>query len=91
MYFNINYVFMEILKNEPQVAETPKYDPSKKYQWTPEETFSISGSEFALLLNSFRAILSTEESQKVLLAQRASDVLETQLRIAVETGRAIEV
>lgn len=90
MYFNINYVFMEILKNEPQVVGTP-YDPSKKYQWTPEETFSISGSEFALLLNSFRAILSTEESQKVLLAQRASDVLETQLRIAVETGRAIEV
>lgn len=85
---------MEILKDSVDSnvgTVNNQYDPSKKYQWTPEDTFTISGAEFALLLNSFRAILSSEESQKVLLAQKASDVLENQLKIAVETGRAKEV
>ena len=42
-------------------------------------------------LNSLRAFLSTENSQIVLLADRAAKALEDQLKEAVEDGRAVEV
>lgn len=63
-----------------------QYDQNKKYTWTPEDQFVLSGAEFGLLLNSFRAILSTEQAQQVLLASRANEVVETILARAVENG-----
>jgi hypothetical protein len=60
------------------------YDPNKKYTWTPQDEFTLSGAEFGLLLNSFRAILSTEQAQQVLLANRANEVVEAILARAVE-------
>ena len=60
------------------------YDPNKKYSWTPQDHFVLTGAEFGLLLNSFRAILSTEQAQQVLLANRANEVVESILARAVE-------
>lgn len=60
------------------------YDPNKKYTWSPEDKIEITGREFGLLLNSFRAILSTEQAQQVLLADRANSAVEAILARAVE-------
>lgn len=83
---------MEIVKDEqPQATVVPEFDPNKKYRWTPETQFILGGAEFANLLNTTRAILSTEEAQTILAAQQASQTLETLLKGAVEDGRAIEI
>ena len=83
---------MEIVKDEePQATVMPEFDPNKKYRWTPETKFVLEGAQFATLLNSMRAVLSTEEAQTILAAQRASDELERLLKDAVEQGRAIEI
>ncbi len=83
---------MEIVKDEqPQAMVLPEFDPNKKYRWTPDTKFVLDGAEFATLLNSMRAILSTEEAQTILAAQRASDELEKLLKDAVEDGRAVEI
>ena len=83
---------MEIVKDEqPQATVVPEFDPNKKYRWTPDTEFILKGGEFATLLNTTRAILSTEEAQTILAAQQASQTLETLLKGAVEDGRAIEI
>jgi hypothetical protein len=83
---------MEIVKDEqPQALVVPEFDPSKKYRWTQDTKFVLEGSDFAILLNSMRAILSTEEAQTILAAQRASEQLERLLKDAVEEGRAVEI
>ena len=72
------------------VKDTPQFDPSKQYRWTPDTQFVLTGSEFATLLNTMRAHLSTEAAQITLLTQRASEALEAQLKAAVESGAAVE-
>jgi hypothetical protein len=67
-----------------------KYDPSKSYEWKPDEQFSISGSDFGLILNTIRSILSTEQAQQILLAARTNDVLEKIMAENVESGKVIE-
>ena len=73
------------------VEDQPTFDPTKQYRWTPETEFVLKGAEFATLLNTLRAHLSTEQAQITLLAQRAADVLEAQLKEAVESGKAVEI
>lgn len=74
---------MEIVKDQ---QEGPSYDPNKKYKWTPEDPFTFSGNEFGVLLNALRAILSTPDAQRVLLADKANDIVENALARAVESG-----
>ena len=62
------------------------YDPNKKYTWTPEDKFELSGSEFGLILNTLRAVLNTEEAGRILLANQANNVVEGILAQAVEAG-----
>ena len=62
------------------------YDPNKKYSWTPEDTFTLSGSDFGLLLNALRAVLSTREAATILLANQANTTIESILASAVEAG-----
>jgi len=62
------------------------YDPNKKYSWTPEDTFTLSGSEFGLLLNALRAVLNTKEAATILLANQANTTIEGILATAVESG-----
>jgi len=66
------------------------YNPSKMYQWKSEDTFTLSGTDFGLILNTIRAILNTEQAQQILLAARTSDVLEKIMEEAVKSGKVIE-
>jgi hypothetical protein len=72
-------------------SQGPKFDPTKKYTWAQDTTFTISGGEFGLLLNTLRAITSTKEAQTVILAQQAGDVLEKTLASGVESGIIVEI
>jgi len=60
------------------------YDPNKRYTWTPNDKFELSGNEFGLILNAFRAVLNTEEAGRILLANEANQVVERILAKAVE-------
>lgn len=60
------------------------YDPNKRYTWTPQDKFELSGAEFGMILNSLRATLGTEEAARILLASQANDVIERILSRAVE-------
>ena len=75
---------MEIVKDNQE--QGPSYDPNKKYKWTPEDPFMFSGNEFGVLLNALRAILSTPDAQRVLLADKANEIVENALARAVEAG-----
>ena len=66
--------------------EQLSYDPNKKYTWTPDDSFIVSGAEFGILLNSLRAILSTQDAQRMLLADKANNIIENALARAVEAG-----
>lgn len=68
----------------------PVYDPSKSYKWQDNDNFYINGKEFGLTLNGLRAILNTEAAQIILLAERASRVMENALARAVTQGIAKE-
>ncbi len=76
---------MEIVKDE-QAQQQPSYDPSKKYTWAQDDLIVISGGEFGVLLNALRAIISTPEAQKILLADRANEIVEQAFARAVENG-----
>lgn len=66
------------------------YDPNKKYTWTPEDQFVLSGGEFGVILNALRAILNTEEAAKILIANQANNIVEGALAKAVEAGIVVE-
>lgn len=67
------------------------YDPNKRYTWTPTDKFELSGAEFGLVLNAFRALLATEESARILLANQANEAVERALAAAVEADIVKEV
>lgn len=81
--------FEDVVKQQP--TEGPKFDPTKKYAWSPETTFTISGNDFGLLLNTLRSITSTKEAQTILLAHDAGDALEKVLAHGIETGKIVEI
>jgi len=60
------------------------YDPNKRYTWTPEDKFELSGQEFGLLLNTVRTFLASEEAGKYQLMMKANDVIEKLMREGVE-------
>ncbi len=70
--------------------QTPSYDPNKKYTWTPEDSFILSGGEFGLVLNALRAVLNTQEAARILIANEANKIVEGALQRAVENGIAKE-
>jgi len=67
-----------------------KYNPEKMYSWNPDETFNISGREFGLILNTIRTILSTEQAQHILLANKTNEILEKIMEENVKSGKIIE-
>jgi hypothetical protein len=67
------------------------YNPNKKYTWTPDDQFILSGGEFGVILNALRAILNTPEATKILIANEANNVIEKSLARAVEEGFVKEV
>lgn len=66
------------------------YNPNTEYSWNPDEQFTISGRDFGLILNTIRAILSTEQAAQILLAARTNDVLEKLMKENVEKGKIVE-
>lgn len=84
---------MKIVKDEELTgaAEVPTFDPSKKYTWSTDNEFVIKGSEFGLILNSLRAVISTEEAAKIILAKEASEAVDKILARGVEAGDVKEL
>jgi hypothetical protein len=73
------------------MSEKIKYDPNKRYTWTPEDEFVLTGDQIGLMLNSLRGILNTQEAAKILLAIKANDELEAVMAKAVEAGVVKEI
>jgi hypothetical protein len=80
----------ELLVKEP-IKEPITFDPTKKYTWEKDTAFTLSGSEFGLLLNALRAVTNTQEAQALFLASEASKVIEGSLAKAVEAGIVVEL
>ena len=68
-----------------------QYDPSKRYTWTPEDKFEISGQEFGLFLNTVRSYLSSEEAARFQLMMKANEVIEKIMVQGVEADIIKEV
>lgn len=68
-----------------------QYDPAKRYTWTPEDTFTISGKDFGLFLNTVRSYLSSEEAARFQLMVQANEVIEKLMIAGVEADIIKEV
>jgi hypothetical protein len=68
-----------------------QYDPAKRYTWTPEDTFTISGQDFGLFLNTVRSYLSSEEAARFQLMVKANEVIERIMVSGVEADIIKEV
>jgi hypothetical protein len=68
-----------------------QYDPAKRYTWTPEDTFEISGQDFGLFLNTVRSYLSSEEAARFQLMMKANEVIEKLMIAGVEADIIKEV
>lgn len=67
------------------------YNPNSKYTWNPEDTFTLTGQEFGLFLNTVRNFLATEEAAKFQLMIQANQVIEKILKTSVEANIVKEV
>jgi hypothetical protein len=76
----------QAIDQQPASEQTVTFDPNKKYIWGQDDLFIVSGGEFGVLLNAIRAIINTPESQRILLASKANDIVENALARAVENG-----
>ena len=68
-----------------------QYDPAKRYTWTPEDTFTLTGGQFGLFLNTVRAYLSSEEAARFQLMMQANEVIEKLMIQGVEADVIKEV
>jgi len=68
-----------------------QYDPAKRYTWTPEDTFTLTGAQFGLILNTVRAYLSSEEAARFQLMVQANEVVEKLMIEGVESDTIKEV
>ena len=67
------------------------YDPSKEYQWPNDDQIIISGRDFGLFLNTFRAILESDLAVPILMANRANIAIEAVMSKYIENGTIKEV
>jgi hypothetical protein len=68
-----------------------QYDPAKRYTWTPEDKFELTGAQFGLFLNTVRAYLSSEEAARFQLMLQANQVIERIMVSSVEADIIKEV
>lgn len=62
---------------------TPVNSNSEKmYKWENESNFTLSGSEFALIINSIQAELSTPEATRIINLKASFDILTEKLKEA---------
>ena len=62
------------------------YNPELNYSWDKDAKFELTGAEFGMILNTFRAILSTEQAAQILLVDRANSIMENKMNEYVENG-----
>ena len=62
------------------------YNPEANYTWSKDAKFELTGAEFGMILNTFRAILSTEQAAQILLVNRANSIMENKMNEYVENG-----
>jgi hypothetical protein len=67
------------------------YNPNSKYTWKPEDTFTLTGQEFGLILNTVRAYLSSEEAARFQLMMQTNQVIEKIMKENVESDVIKEV
>jgi hypothetical protein len=67
------------------------YNPNTKYTWTPEDTFTLTGAEFGLILNTVRSYLSSEEAARFQLMIQTNQVIEKLMIAGVEADIIKEV
>lgn len=67
------------------------YDPSKRYSWTPEDRFELTGDQFGTVLNAIRAIMGTPETQRIIAIAKANEVFENLMVKAVSDGVVLEI
>jgi hypothetical protein len=67
------------------------YNPNLRYTWTPEDTFTLTGAQFGLFLNTVRAYLSSEEAARFQLMMQANQVIEELMIKGVESDVIKEV
>jgi len=80
-----------VTTTRPEVAEsTPKYDARKNYKWEKEDTFTLKGEEFAVLINATKLQVSTGAIPPGTLMQ-VNQVLENLLVAGVESGIVVEM
>jgi hypothetical protein len=68
-----------------------KYDHNKKYTWSNDEKFEITGRDLGLFLNTCRAVLSHDMATPILLADRANEAVEKIMAEYVEKDIIKEV
>ena len=73
-----------------ELQEKPTFDPNKKYTWPIDAEITLSGNEFGLIMNALRATISTKEAATIILAHKASEMIEDILVRTVESGVAVE-
>jgi CO dehydrogenase/acetyl-CoA synthase gamma subunit (corrinoid Fe-S protein) len=68
-----------------------QYDPAKRYTWTPEDKFTLTGQQFGLILNTVRSYLSSEEAARFQLMVQTNQVIEELMIQGVEADIIKEV
>jgi len=68
-----------------------QYDPAKRYTWTPEDTFTLTGAQFGLILNTVRSYLSSEEAARFQLMVQTNEVIEKLMIDGVQNDTIKEV
>jgi hypothetical protein len=91
----------EIEVNDPKVISFEKtdgdsanvpssYDPEKMYTWAMDQTFSLNGQEFGVLLNTIRAKVSTPEAVEYRRLFACNDIIEQMMERGVAQGTIVE-
>lgn len=80
-----------VKKEETQTEPKLEFNPAKKYTWSKDAQFTMTGGEFGLILNALRGVVGTQEAQALFLANEAVGALEDVLGSAVESGLVKEV
>jgi hypothetical protein len=77
-----------VKENKDPIVMKPdnSYDPSKQYTWDPEATFTLSGKEFGLWLNTIRGIVSSKEAMEIRMALECNSILENHMIEGVKAG-----
>lgn len=67
------------------------YDPQKNYTWLPDDKIEITGSQFGMILNTFRSILASPLASMMRNLELANTAVEEIMAKQVENGVIKEI